>query len=267
MNLNNYKRSVNLIVLVGLSVLLTSVAAQTAEEKGLEIAKIRKQKDQGWGDSQAEMVMTLKNASGQTSTRFIRMKSLEMEGDGDKGLSIFERPRDVKGTAFLSFSHPLGNDDQWLYLPALKRVKRITSRNKSGPFMGSEFAYEDLSSFEIEKYSYRYLEDEACGELNCFKVENKPLYKHSGYTRMLTWIDDKEYRVHKVEFYDRKNSLLKTLTFKGYNQYKDKFWRADQYMMVNHQTKKSTQLDWKNYRFSVGLSDKDFNKNSLKRAR
>jgi hypothetical protein len=238
-----------------------------AEKKGLEIATQRKLQDQGWGDSQAEMVMTLRNKSGQESTRHIRIKSLEVENDGDKGLTIFDRPRDVKGTAFLSFSHPLGNDDQWLYLPALKRVKRISSRNKSGPFMGSEFSYEDLSSFEIEKYSYKYLAMEDCGQLKCFKVENIPLYKHSGYTKIISWIDDQEYRVFKTQFYDRKKSLLKTLTFSDYKQYKDKFWRANKYSMINHQTGKSTELDWKKYQFSTGLSDKDFNKNTLKRVR
>ncbi|MDM8546071.1 outer membrane lipoprotein-sorting protein [Candidatus Venteria ishoeyi] len=241
--------------------------AGDAEDKGLEIAKQRKAHDKGWGDSQAKMIMILRNKNGRESQRNIRIKSLEMENDGDKGLTIFDRPRDVKGTAFLSFSHSLGNDDQWLYLPALKRVKRISSKNKSGPFMGSEFAYEDLSSFEIEKYSYKYLSDEKCGELNCYKVENKPLYKHSGYTKIISWLDDQEYRVHKTEYYDRKGSLLKTLSFKGYQQYKNKYWRADQYMMLNHQTGKSTQLTWSDYKFSVGLTAKDFNKNVLKRIR
>jgi len=253
------------------SVLIPSPAlAGEAEDKGLQIATQRKLHDQGWGDSQAEMVMTLRNKAGQKSTRDIRIKTLEVKDDGDKSLTIFDRPRDVKGTAFLSFSHPLGNDDQWLYLPALKRVKRISSKNKSGPFMGSEFSYEDLSSFEIEKYSYKYLATEKCPAmtaLDCFKIENTPLYKHSGYTKIISWIDSQEYRIHKAEYYDRKKSLLKTLTFSNYKQYIGKFWRADQFKMINHQTGKTTDLEWKNYHFTKGLKDKDFNKNSLKRAR
>ncbi len=268
-----YSQSV-LSVLISLSVLLPlfipDAIAENARDKGLEIATQRKLHDQGWGDSQAEMIMTLRNKSGHKSIRKIRTRNLEVKTDGDKSLTIFDRPRDVKGTAFLSYSHPLGNDDQWLYLPALKRVKRISSKNKSGPFMGSEFSYEDLSSFEIEKYTYKYLAEESCvngSELTCFKVENIPLYKHSGYTKIIAWIDNQEYRVHKAEYYDRKKSLLKTLTFSGYQQYKEKFWRADQFMMINHQTGKSTRLDWKNYKFSVGLTDKDFNKNTLKRIR
>ncbi|MFK5985845.1 MAG: outer membrane lipoprotein-sorting protein [Pseudomonadota bacterium] len=255
------------LLAISLTIAFPHVIAGEAEDKGLEIATQRKLYDEGWGDSQAEMKMTLRNKSGQESIRDIRTKNLEIKNDGDKGLTIFDRPRDVKGTAFLSFSHPLGNDDQWLYLPALKRVKRISSKNKSGPFMGSEFSYEDLSSFEIEKYTYKYLGEESCGTLSCYKIENIPQYKHSGYTKIITWIDTKEYRIYKSEFYDRKKSLLKTLTFSGYQQYHGKFWRADKFHMVNHQTGKSTQLDWKNYKLSSGLSVRDFNKNALKRIR
>ncbi len=136
------------------------VLAETVKEKGLAIATEADLRNQGFGDSTADMLMTLRNKHGQESTRQIRARTLEVKDDGDKSLSIFDTPRDVKGTAFLTFSHKRGDDDQWLYLPALKRVKRISSRNKSGSFMGSEFAYEDIASQEIEKYSYKYLRDE-----------------------------------------------------------------------------------------------------------
>lgn len=261
------RKPFNLLFSICLLTAASTLYAETAEEKGLAIAKESKVRDLGWADMKADMKMILRNKQGQESLREIRIKSLELENDGDKSLSIFDKPRDVKGTAFLSFSHPVGADDQWLYLPALKRVKRISSRNKSGPFMGSEFAYEDLTSFEVEKYTYKYLADEAINGHECFKVEQYPVDKNSGYTRRVVWIDKAEYRIQKVDFYDRKNSLLKTLTFDGYKQYLDKFWRADKYDMVNHQTGKSTVLEWANYRFATGLSDRDFNKNSLKRAR
>lgn len=254
-------------MLMAMTCLSSPVLAQTPEERGLEIAKEVKQRDFGWADMQAEMLMVLRNKQGEESVREIRIKSLEQEGDGDKGLTIFDKPLDVKGTAFLSFSHPLEADDQWLYLPALKRVKRISSRNKSGPFMGSEFAYEDLSSFEIEKYSYKYIKDEPCEGGTCFVVEQYPVDKDSGYTRRVAWIDQDHYRVWKVDFYDRKNSLLKTLSFKGYQQYLDRHWRADLQQMQNHQSGKSTELKWSGYQFQVGLDDSDFNKNTLKRAR
>jgi outer membrane lipoprotein-sorting protein len=195
------------------------------------------------------------------------VRTLEVEGDGDKSLSIFDAPADVKGTAFLTFSHVTSLDDQWLYLPSLKRVKRISSKNKSGPFMGSEFAYEDIASDEVEKYTYVYLRDESCDDMDCFVIERRPVDPNSGYTRQEVWIDKQEYRPQQVVYYDRKDALLKTLTFHEYRQYLDKFWRALRMEMVNHQTGKSTTLSWSDYRFRTGLTDRDFDQNSLKRAK
>ncbi|MDH5776959.1 MAG: outer membrane lipoprotein-sorting protein, partial [Gammaproteobacteria bacterium] len=165
------------------------------------------------------------------------------------------------------FTHSKKPDDQWLYLPALKRVKRISSANKSGPFMGSEFAYEDISSQEVDKYTYKYLRDEKLEGKDCFVIERKPTYEYSGYTRMVSWVDKNMYQARKVEFYDRKNSLIKTLSMSKFKQYKGKFWRALQMDMMNHQTKKSTTLEWKDYKFQSGLKSRDFDKNALKRLR
>jgi outer membrane lipoprotein-sorting protein len=241
--------------------------AQTPEEKGLAIAVEADKRDLGWSDSTADMKMILRNRQGEQSERAIRVRSLEVQGDGDKSVTIFDYPADVKGTAFLSYTHAIKPDDQWLYLPALKRVKRISSANKSGPFMGSEFAYEDISSQEIEKYRYKFLRSDIVNGQEAFVIERIPQYKHSGYTKQIVWIDKQHYRVLKVEYFDRKGAHLKTLTMKDYRQHLDKFWRADHMNMVNHQNGKSTSLLWSNYRFKNGLSKRDFDRNSLKRAR
>ena len=255
-------------LMLSLSLLQAAVPAQTAQEKGLAIAQEADKRDTGFKDFTADMQMILKNKHGQESNRKIRIKTLEVKGDGDKSLSIFDNPRDVKGTAFLTYTHKKGDDDQWLYLPALKRVKRISSRNKSGSFMGSEFAYEDITSQEVEKHTYKWIRDEVYDKKDCFVIERYPVdKKNSGYTRQVVWIDKKEYRQWKEEFYDRKKSLLKTLTIKEYKMYLDKYWRSDEMNMVNHQNGKSTKLLFSNYKFRTGLKDKDFNKNSLKRAR
>jgi outer membrane lipoprotein-sorting protein len=258
------------VIFVLLPIILphASATAETPEEKGLAIAREADIRDKGFNDFTSNMTMTLRNKHGRESVRKIRGRTLEVEGDGDKSLTIFDNPRDVKGTAFLNFTHKTGDDDQWLFLPALKRVKRISSRNKSGSFMGSEFAYEDISSQEIEKYTYKWIRDEAYDGQECFVVELYPVdKKNSGYTRQTAWIDKKEYRNLKVEYFDRKKSHLKTLTFAGYKKYLDKYWRADEMHMVNHQNGKSTRLKFSDYKFQTGLKDTDFNKNSLKRAR
>ncbi len=255
------------LLLAALLSLPLMLQAQTPEEKGLQIAREAEAYDNGFGDFTADMVMTLKNKKGETSVRQIRIRTLEVEGDGDKSLSIFDEPADVKGTAMLTYSHGLEPDDQWLYLPAIKRVKRISSRNKSGPFMGSEFAFEDLGSQEVEKYTYKYLRDEPCGEFECYVLERVPAYQYSGYTRQVVWMDKQAYRMMKVDYYDRKNEPLKTLVASDYQQFLDHYWRAGRMEMVNHQNGKSTRLDWNNYRFKTGLTDNDFKSQTLKRAR
>lgn len=238
-----------------------------ATARGRSIAVEADRRDTGFGDLSAEMVMILRNRHGQESRRDIRLRTLEVDGDGDKSLSIFDRPRDVEGTAFLSFSHTTGNDDQWLYLPALSRVKRISTSNKSGPFMGSEFSYEDISSQEVDEYTYTWIRDEPLDGQDMYVIERVPVDKNSGYTKLVTWIDKEHFRTMKVEFYDRKGSLMKTLTYEGYHQYLEQYWRSDQMNMVNHQTGKSTVLEWTNYKFQTGLTDRDFDRNALKRAR
>lgn len=257
----------NQLVLLLLILLPLNVFAISDEERGLEIAIESKKRDTGWKDQSSSNTMTLRNRHGDESIRKNRIKTLEVIGDGDKSVIVFDTPADIKGTAFLTHSHPLTSDDQWLYLPALKRIKRISSSNKSGPFMGSEFAYEDIASQEVEKYRYKYLKDEQIDGFDTYVLEQYPEYKNSGYTRQIVWMDKKMYQPIKIVFYDRKNSLLKTLSYSGYQQYASKYWRPDSMEMVNHQTGKSTTLIWANYKFQSGFSSRNFDKNSLKRAR
>ncbi len=270
-NLTKLQQSLSIAALLtALPLLITTPASaqdQSAQERGLAIATEAKVRDTGWGDSSASMIMVLKNKQGQESSRELRVKALELDNDGDKSLTVFDKPLDVKGTSFLSFSHIDTPDDQWLFLPALKRVKRISSRNKSGPFMGSEFAFEDLSSFEVDKYSYTYLNDETIDGMELYVIEQIPNDEFSGYTKRVAWLDKVHYRPFKIDFYDRKGSSLKTLTFSRYQQYLGKFWRAEESTMINHQSGKSTLLSYSDYKFNIGLKDSDFNKNTLKRAR
>lgn len=238
---------------------------------GLAIAKEGDRRDTGFGDSQSTMKMVLRNAQGEEATRNMSFKTLEIpnENSGDKSLMVFDSPRDIKGTALLTFTKILEPDDQWLFLPALKRVKRIASNNKSGSFVGSEFAYEDLASQEVAKYSYKYIEQTSCRNLQgeCFKVERTPLYANSGYSKQIVLADTAEFRIDSVDFYDRKNSLFKRLDMKDYKQYLGQYWRAHRMVMNNLQTGKSTTLLWDNYNFRTGLTDSDFTKDKLKRVR
>lgn len=260
-------KRISLIIII-LSVTLGSLPAlaQSDADKGRQVAVDADKADEGFGSLTNKTTMILKNKQGQESTRYLSGKTLELIEDGDKSMIVFESPRDVKGTATLTFTHKEGPDDQWLYLPAIKRVKRISSNNKSGPFMGSEFAYEDLSSQEVEKYNYKYIKEENLNGVATHVVERYPLDPKSGYTKQIVWWNKDNYRLEKIDFYDRKNALLKTLTYSGYKLYLDKHWRADEMVMVNHQSEKSTRLVFSEYQFKVGLADNDFTQNSLIRA-
>lgn len=238
-------------------------------DKGETIAREAERRDRGWGDSQAQAIMILEDIGGNTRERRLRLSTLERRGDnqGDKSLVVFDEPRDIKGTALLSYTRILEPDDQWLFLPALKRVKRISSANKSGSFVGSEFAYEDITGQEFEKYTYKWLLDEPCDELECFVVERRPRYANSGYSRLVTWYDTEEYRIMRVDYFDLDGDHLKTLSLDDYRQYEDRFWRPHELTMDSFLTGKSTILRYENYRFATGLTERDFDQGSLRRTR
>ncbi len=255
------------LLVIAAGLLATSgVTAQTQEERGVAVAVEADRRDMGFDNFTASLRMVLRNRHGEESSRQMRNKTLEVDGDGDKTMIVFAEPRDIQGTALLTFTHREGQDDQWLYLPALRRVKRIASNNKSGPFMGSEFAYEDIASQEVEKYTYKYLGEEDLDGVQTVSIERYPVDPRSGYTRQIVWYDLEEYRPLQIDFYDRKDDLLKTLTYEGYQQYLDQYWRADVMRMVNHQNGKNTVLTFSDYEFRVGLTDRDFDQNSLRRA-
>lgn len=240
------------------------VSAAKIPNKGLAVAKEADARDLGWTDQYADVEMILKNRQGEVSVRKMAAQNLEVAGGGDKLLIRFDYPKDIRHTAFLCFTHKLAPDDQWIFLPALKRIKRISSHNKSGPFMGSEFAYEDITSQEVEKYTYAYQGEEWFEQALCHVVVRTPIDPKSGYTRQLVWFDQDAYRYRKIAYYDRKGDLLKTLVYSGYEKFHDRFWRAATMQMVNHQTGKETVLNWTNFTFFNGYQPVDFTRGRLK---
>ena len=227
----------------------------------LEVAQKSEDVMNGFEDSISKMKMTLVNAAGQKKIRTMKMKVLEGESE-DKSLMEFLTPADVKGTKFLSYEHVAKDDDQWLYLPALKRVKRIASKNKSGAFMGSEFSYEDLSAFNVQKYNYS--EGEVKEVDGLYISTSTPVSKNSGYTKLISYIDTKTFLIQKIEYFDRKKELLKTAQFSEYKNF-DGIYRMGKIVMSNVQNDKTTILVWSEETIKNGLKNKDFHKRYLKK--
>lgn len=261
-----------LSIAAALAFLSVPAQAQQPDQKGFDIAARSDRSDRGFSDSTVNLKMVLYNAHGESSSRSLVIKTLEVQDEnlGDKSIVVFDSPADIDGTALLSHARILEPDDQWLYLPALKRVKRISSVNKSGPFVGSELAFEDFTSQELNKFKYKYLREEPCPNtsgMTCDVVERFPQYEYSGYTRQIGWYDQKEFQLRKVDFYDRKSELLKSLDFTNYKKYQNKYWRPLKLIMTNRITGKKTELIYSDYHFGVGLNNNDFEKDVLTRVR
>ena len=255
-----------------LLVMQSPKSANASNEKGIAIATEVDNRDKGWRDVTVEGKMTLKNKAGKESIRQFRSTILEASsaGEGDKSIITFSKPRDVRGTALLTHSKIEPDDDlQWIFLPAVKRVKRISSSNRTGKFVSSEFSYEDLGSEEVPDNDHTWIEDRAClhdAKTICAVVESRPKNKKSGYSKRISFIDLDEYRVHQIDFYNRRGDLEKTLKFREFRRYESRFWRAHVMIMVNLQTGKSTRLSWDEYRFNSGLTPRDFTPQGLPKA-
>ncbi|MGJ8602690.1 MAG: outer membrane lipoprotein-sorting protein [Marivita sp.] len=253
---------------LGLAVLATGMAhAETAEQRGLRLATEASDRTGGYQDISSSGEMILKTSSGQSATRRFDSSWISTGTDASRTLLVFRWPGDIRNTALLTHVYAGKNDDQWLFLPAMERVRRISGSGRSGSFVGSEFAYEDMVDQEVDKFSHTWVADERCPASGTCHVIDRVPTTNSGYSRQRIWLDAAELRLQQVQFFDRRGAHLKTLSISGYRKYNNRFWRASQMNMVNHLTGASTQLMWGDYQFNQGLSASEFTTNALKRIR
>jgi len=250
------------------SILMVFVLASQAHAQTAEEVAIRADSNQrAFQDVQMKLEMVLISPSGETASRHLRVRSREVSNLADQTLMTFDTPRDLAGSGLLSYNQADGEDKQWLYLPSVKRIKQIGARNKSGPFMGSEFAFEDIVTPFWQKFRYQALTEETLDGLPCFTLERIPNDAYSGYARQRVWVDKEHYLIRRIEYFDRKNALLKTYSASEFTLHKGQHWRPAQMLMVNQQTGKQTRLQWSDYQFQTGLSERDFSQNALLRVR
>lgn len=249
-----------------LSGLFLNAYAKSAEEKGLEIAKEMQRKSEGFLGETSKMKMTLITAYGEKIERMMSGKVLEIKDDGDWSLSEFLTPKDVSGTKMLTKAYKDKSDMQWLYLPSIRRVKRISSSSRFSSFMGSEFSYEDLGSQEIEKYNFKLMREEKIDTEDVWVLSRQSKEK-SGYSKQLLYVTKADYKTVKVEYFDRRGELLKVSTqdqFKTYKAQNKTFIKANRIWMKNVQTKKESIFEWVDRKIGVELKESDFSKRALK---
>lgn len=215
---------------------------------GQQIAEYMDLRDSGWIDQYSKSRMTLFDSKGDKVERDVSQMTLEGK-DGNKTMSRFLSPADVRGVAALSHEHPKGTDDSWLYLPASRRVRRISGANRTASFQGTEFTYEDLSTIEPSRYAWRVLAEEKVTSdgksIPVWKVEAKPTYSDTGYSKLIFYINKAEFHAQAIEFFDKAGRKLKVLTFSKWKLQHGRFWRPVMLDMNNVQTRKRTVLNTK----------------------
>jgi hypothetical protein len=261
---NRKKAGVRAAVLLGTVALLASGASARRVEASAGDAGARGDDGRGRAVMQAvedanadvrsetaRVTMTLRDRAGNAAVRHARMAFLSRD-DGDRALIRFTDPPDLRGTAFLTAERP-GDDDQWLYLPALGRVKRIAASRKTGNFAGTEFTYEDLGGRELDEYRHRYVRADTLAGDSVDVVEAEPIDRRSGYSKITTWVSRDRHVILRAEYRDRKGALHKVSRSRGFTRPDGVHWRFGTAVMENVQNGKSTEIRVEAWRIGADL--------------
>ena len=234
---------------------------------GITIEEIATQIDKrtsGFQSSVSVLKMTISDKSGRSIEKEMELKTLEKK-EGSKALLEFLSPADAKGTKLLTHQNLDKDDDQWLYMPVIKRVKRISGRGKSGSFMGSEFTYEDLSTQDKDKFSFNdKVEEVVIDGVKYYKGERVSKESSTTYSKQIIYVTTDNFLISKVEYYDKNGSLLKVATMSDYKETKGHF-RVGKVVMKNVQKGSQTTIEWVSDKIFANLKDKDFDKRVLDR--
>jgi hypothetical protein len=252
---SSFRRGLRHLWIGTLGTALAAGAAWAAdpEARGLELARLAEKSNEGFAGERAGLTLTLINAHGEQTQRRMTIEILEVPGEGPRSRIAIDWPPDVRGTKLLTHSRKAAEDQQWLYLPVLKQVRRIAAGDRSGAFMGSEFVYEDFAGQAVEKFTYRYLDDVKTDGRDCWRLERAPKDKSSLYRRQVVFLDREYLAPLRIEYFDRRDTLLKVATFTGYRKL-GRFWRFDQVRMENRQTRKSSILGAKERQVGLALA-------------
>ncbi|MFP4622487.1 MAG: outer membrane lipoprotein-sorting protein [Bacteroidales bacterium] len=231
---------------------------------GKEIMEKVYYRDEG-DDQKAELSMTLINSRGNERVRELEQFYKDY-GEEEKKIMFFISPADVRNTSFMNWSYddPTKDDDQWIYLPALKKVKRISSDNKDDYFMGSDFTYDDLGERHPDEDKHELLRTETLNGEECYVVESTPKESDYMYSKTVTWVIKDKWIGLKKEFYDDDGDFLKTLMVKEYDKVQG-FWTILHTEMENDQKDHKTIMKFEDLEINTGISDSYFTERMMSR--
>ena len=255
---NQHLKRMATSVAIALIALVSLSAAYSGEEAMNKVYT----RDSG-NNMSANLVMTLTNSRGPTRERSIQ-QFRQTDSEGEKKIMFFLAPSDVKGTSFLSYSYSDGrSDDQWIYLPALKRVKRVASDKKNDSFMGSDFTYDDMGTRHPSVDTHKVIRTETIDGRKCLVVESIPKEAKPTYAKTLAWVVEDEWIGLKKEFYLPNGSLGKKLEIESYEK-TDEVWVITDMTMTNVDKGSSTRIQMLDVSFNNDLKDSVFTERQMK---
>ncbi len=259
---------------IGLFFLISMSAGDVAAESllaGEEIAQRINARNEGEVVSRF-ITMTMTDRSGTERVR--ETKSIRKYFGKEKRTIIFYlSPSNIKDTAFLTYDYPEADrdDDQWLYLPAARKVRRISASDRGDYFLGTDFTYEDIrkeTKVGIEDYSWKTLGEETIDGHRCLLVEEIPVNdktaKELGYSKVQSWIDAEIWMVRQAKYWDVAGNPLKTLQVEEITLIQD-IWTAHQFALENHKTGHKTVFTVKDVNYGQSVKDEMFTEDALRR--
>ncbi|MDY3852293.1 MAG: outer membrane lipoprotein-sorting protein [Prevotella sp.] len=247
--------------------LMTMSGIQAADLTGRDI--MQKVKNRANGDTRyATIEMTLIQKNGHKRVRKIESWAMD-EGKDTKKIMFFTYPGDVKGTGFLTWDYDNVNkvDDKWLYLPAMKKTRRISGKSsKTDYFMGSDFTYDDMSTRSVDEETHSLLYEEVVGEHKCWVVQSVPKDQGEIYSKRITWIRQDCLMAIKADYYDKLNRLHRHLTISNIDKVQG-FWTMHLMQMENVQMGHKTIIKMDNQKFDIKVAPNLFTVSKLEKGR
>lgn len=219
----------------------------------------------------AKTKMTLINKRGKTRIRDVLRYEKSYYGEkgiDTKTLIFFEYPPDIRGTGLLLWSYEdiKKDDDRWLYLPALKKIKRIAGESKNNYFMGTDFTYDDMGGREVDEDTHELLGQDEIDGINCYKVQSIPVDKNDMYSKKFGWVIPEKWVVFKVDFYDKRGKLIKELRASDFREVSN-IWTTFKLHMNNFGKNHQTVIEVEDMKYNIEIKDQVFMKTTLQRGR
>ncbi len=258
-----------LVISVSTLMLVNAALAETNQPSGHEIAQLVNARDEGVSVSR-NLIMEMIDRRGKKRVRGTRAFR-KYYGEEKRTMIFYLKPNNVRKTAFLTYDYPQVDDDQWLYLPAMRKVRRISSSDRGDYFLGTDFTYEDIKKegkFGIEDYTWKKISEEIIDDHHSYIVEatliNDEVAKELGYGKVIYHVDSNIWMVRQSKSWDIRDNELKTINFRDIRQVQE-IWTAHTLEVSNHKTGHNTRFLFSDIDYSAGVSDDIFIQQSLRR--